>query len=109
MRLLFLKFLRDFFDRSVTLEILRRVVEEGEDMGGGNEDGSRQGMRQYYTTKLRELEVIVQAKEANLKRLEAQRNELNGRGITTNEQTKNLFFLLFFPPPFFFGLSLHIA
>lgn len=52
-------------------------------MGGGNEGANnepRQGMRQYYTTKLGELEVIVQAKEANLKRLEAQRNELNGRG-----------------------------
>jgi hypothetical protein len=51
-------------------------------MGGGDEDDStsRAGMRQYYGAKLRELAVVVTAKEQNLKRLEAQRNELNGRG-----------------------------
>lgn len=53
-------------------------------MGGTpTDDGAgagRGGMRQYYDAKLRELAVVVAAKEQNLKRLEAQRNELNGRG-----------------------------
>jgi hypothetical protein len=50
-------------------------------MGGPDEEKTRSGMRSYYATKLRELDVIVSSKEANLKRLEAQRNELNGRGV----------------------------
>ena len=37
------------------------------------------GIRSYYEGKINELEVIVGEKERNLTRLEAQRNELNGK------------------------------
>lgn len=72
-------------------------------MGGGNDEGvvARQGMKQYYETKLRELDVVVQTKEANLKRLEAQRNELNGRGME-NPPASSLPFPSLFSPSFFF-------
>jgi hypothetical protein len=47
--------------------------------GGETGDGARHGIADYYTSKCRELDVTIASKEANLRRLEAQRNELNNR------------------------------
>jgi hypothetical protein len=38
------------------------------------------GLRAYYKAKIEQLEVALRDKTQNLRRLEAQRNELNGRG-----------------------------
>jgi 26S proteasome regulatory subunit T6 len=39
-----------------------------------------EGLRQYFITKIEELELIVAEKSQNLRRLQAQRNELNAKG-----------------------------
>lgn len=39
-----------------------------------------EGFRPYYTTKIEELQLIVAEKSQNLRRLQAQRNELNAKG-----------------------------
>lgn len=39
------------------------------------------GFRTYYITKIEELQLIVADKSQNLRRLQAQRNELNAKGI----------------------------
>ena len=39
------------------------------------------GLKQYYITKIEELQLIVNEKTQNLRRLQAQRNELNAKGI----------------------------
>lgn len=41
------------------------------------------GFRQYYVTKIEELQLIVADKSQNLRRLQAQRNELNAKGQKT--------------------------
>lgn len=49
-----------------------------------------EGFRQYYITKIEELQLIVAEKSQNLRRLQAQRNELNAKGqnlITSNNKT----------------------
>lgn len=38
------------------------------------------GFRTYYITKIEELQLIVADKSQNLRRLQAQRNELNAKG-----------------------------
>ncbi len=38
------------------------------------------GLRTYYESKVEELELRIRTKQHDLKRLEAQRNELNSRG-----------------------------
>lgn len=38
------------------------------------------GLRAYYESKVEELELRIRTKQLDLKRLEAQRNELNSRG-----------------------------
>lgn len=44
--------------------------------------GSRgDGFKSYYTTKIEELLLVVAEKSMNLRRLQAQRNELNAKGI----------------------------
>lgn len=48
-------------------------------------DSSRgEGFRQYYITKIEELQLIVAEKSQNLRRLQAQRNELNAKGKKTH-------------------------
>jgi len=39
-----------------------------------------EGLRQYYTQHIHELQLLLRQKTHNLNRLEAQRNELNSRG-----------------------------
>lgn len=44
-------------------------------------DTSRgEGFRSYYITKIEELQLVVAEKSQNLRRLQAQRNELNAKG-----------------------------
>lgn len=38
------------------------------------------GLRQYFITKIEELQLVVAEKAQNLRRLQAQRNELNAKG-----------------------------
>lgn len=40
-----------------------------------------EGFRPYYIQKIEELQLIVAEKSQNLRRLQAQRNELNAKGI----------------------------
>ena len=39
------------------------------------------GLKKYYKTKIEELEISTRDKQHNLRRLEAQRNELNTKGM----------------------------
>lgn len=45
---------------------------------GRAEEG--EGIRSYYQAKIDELELLVRDKQHDLRRLEAQRNELNSKG-----------------------------
>ena len=40
-----------------------------------------EGLKSYYITKIEELQLIVSEKTQNLRRLQAQRNELNAKGL----------------------------
>jgi hypothetical protein len=42
-----------------------------------------QGINSYYKTKIEELEIVINDKTQNLRRLEAQRNQLNTKGETS--------------------------
>jgi len=46
----------------------------------GNMDGS-EGLTSYYRQKIEHLELTVRDKTMNLRRLQAQRNELNSKGM----------------------------
>ena len=39
-----------------------------------------EGLKTYYKAKIEELEILARDKQHNLRRLEAQRNELNTKG-----------------------------
>ena len=39
-----------------------------------------EGFKPYYITKIEELQLVVAEKSQNLRRLQAQRNELNAKG-----------------------------
>lgn len=41
---------------------------------------AKDGLKSYYVTKIEELQLIVTEKTQNLRRLQAQRNELNAKG-----------------------------
>ena len=51
---------------------------------------SREGIQQYYITKIEELQLTVTEKLKNLRRLEAQRNELNAKVRMLREQLQLL-------------------
>jgi len=61
-------------------------------MGREEEDAAagRQGVASYYGAKARTLDVTIAAKEANLRRLEAQRNELNARVRALRDELSKL-------------------
>jgi hypothetical protein len=52
-----------------------------------------EGFRSYYIQKIEELQLIVNEKSQNLRRLQAQRNELNAKGKKNvlNKLTHSLF------------------
>jgi hypothetical protein len=45
------------------------------------QQGGGLGLKSYYKGKIEELEMLVKDKSHNLRRLEAQRNELNTQGV----------------------------
>lgn len=47
-------------------------------------DGKGEGFRNYYVQKIEELQLTVNEKSQNLRRLQAQRNELNAKGEIGN-------------------------
>ena len=49
-----------------------------------------EGFRQYYITKIEELQLVVAEKSQNLRRLQAQRNELNAKGESLLSKCFNL-------------------
>ncbi len=58
--------------------IRRELNEKMTDVKTGHE-----GVRSYYTSKIDELEIVLSEKTQDLRRLEAQRNELNSKGMST--------------------------
>lgn len=42
-----------------------------------------EGLRQYYQQRIQDLQLHVRQKTHDLQRLEAQRNDLNGRGLSS--------------------------
>lgn len=48
-----------------------------------NSSSRGDGFKSYYTTKIEELLLVVAEKSMNLRRLQAQRNELNAKGINS--------------------------
>merc|ERR1712136_245423 len=49
-----------------------------------------EGLRQYYVTKIEELQLVVAEKAQNLRRLQAQRNELNAKVRMLREELQLL-------------------
>ncbi|XP_055884572.1 26S proteasome regulatory subunit 8 isoform X2 [Biomphalaria glabrata] len=45
------------------------------------DENNHQGIKQYYISKIEELQLVVTERTQNLRRLEAQRNELNAKGL----------------------------
>ena len=60
------------------------------DSGSGGGSGS-EGLKQYYVNKVEELQLTLSEKNQNLRRLQAQRNELNAK------VSSHFFLLNFFP------------
>lgn len=52
-------------------------------MAGDQEqnNGKREGIKTYYKARIEQLEIVKNEKIMNLRRLEAQRNELNTKGF----------------------------
>ena len=51
---------------------------------------STSGLKQYYVTKIEELQLTVSEKNQNLRRLQAQRNELNAKVRMLREELQLL-------------------
>jgi hypothetical protein len=60
--------------------IAHRHTEGRVAMGAESGTAAKDGLRSYYRTKIEEYEIAVRDKTQNLRRLEAQRNELNHKG-----------------------------
>ncbi|KXJ15247.1 26S protease regulatory subunit 8 [Exaiptasia diaphana] len=54
------------------------------------EEKQHEGIQQYYITKIEELQLVVSEKVKNLRRLEAQRNELNAKVRMLREELQLL-------------------
>lgn len=48
-----------------------------------------EGLKTYYKGKIEELEMKVREKHMDLRRMEAQRNELNAKGATDDESCRS--------------------
>ena len=64
----------------------KRKEKKGKEIMNFTSKTDADGINAYYTAKINELEVIVRDKEKNVKRLEAQRNELNSRVRALKEE-----------------------
>eukprot|EP00124_Ichthyophonus_hoferi_P004928 Ihof_evm2s615 gene=Ihof_evmTU2s615 len=58
--------------------------------GNGNDNQNSKTLQQYYTAKIDDLQIIVSEKVQNLRRLEAQRNELNAKVRHLHEELQLL-------------------
>ena len=65
------------------------ALKEGFETMGKTEKG-RQGVSVYYESQARALDVTIAGQEANLRRLEAQRNELNARVRALRDELSKL-------------------
>jgi 26S proteasome regulatory subunit T6 len=72
---------------SVQKKLRRRVIEE-DDMEVEESRGT--GIEQYYVTKIEELQLVVLEKAQDLRRLEAQRNDLNAKVRMLREELQLL-------------------
>merc|ERR1712213_64597 len=64
-----------------------KMAEEKMDVDG---NPGHEGLKQYYVSKIEELQLIVNDKTQNLRRLEAQRNELNAKVRMLREELQLL-------------------
>ena len=64
--------------KSATAEITAK--EDKIDIFGAQMTQSHHGIRQYYVSKIEELQFVIAQTTHNLRRLEAQRNQLNAKG-----------------------------
>ena len=58
---------------------------------------SPEGLRQYYVAKIEKLQLTVTERNQNLRRLQAQRNELNAKVRMLSEELQLLVSFFFFP------------
>ncbi|PIK37684.1 putative 26S protease regulatory subunit 8 [Apostichopus japonicus] len=65
-------------------------MENGEKMEVTNGTQEGDGIKDYYVTKIEELQMVVTERELNLRRLEAQRNELNAKVRMLREELQLL-------------------
>ena len=70
------------------------VAELSAPMGQGS-SSDPEGLRQYFVQKIEELNLIVADRQQNLRRLQAQRNELNAKVRMLREELQLLVKLIF--------------
>lgn len=71
---------------TAAVEVKKLAVEEGEKERGAA-GGSGEGLRQYYLQHIHDFQLQVRQKTHNLQRLEAQRNDLNSKGLVFDLRT----------------------
>ena len=59
-------------------------------MTASSQNSSQEGLRQYYVTKVEKLQLTVTERNQNLRRLQAQRNELNAKVRMLSEELQLL-------------------